>query len=106
MQIKPANKLAEVAEIGQRQYEKAVLASEEFKKLLNNIENAAMDGYTLKEVVLDDSEIRSHKVYQRELVNAGYKVVFRTISGTNLLGQHLEKQVFSVSWAIQVEADE
>lgn len=99
MKIKSPEELQKISEEGQEIFEQVALESNEFKCILYNLENAAMDGHTEFEYKLtDEDDVRSYYVYEKALKKAGYTAQVKTEQRRTLFNTTFDELYFIVSW--------
>lgn len=97
-QIIQATELAKLSEDGRLQFEKDALDSLDFKSLIRNIENAALDGYTGFNQKLHSSDNRRvYNVFIKFLITAGYSAEIKRVERKSLIGVFYTDE-FHVSW--------
>lgn len=90
--------LKQMADEGLVSYEKEVLEGPLFKKIIIQIEDAALAGYAGRKNTLNGGDdIRALKVIQKELQSKGFYCEFEMEDVRGLMGTYKE-QFFHVKW--------
>ncbi|KGR89338.1 hypothetical protein [Lysinibacillus odysseyi] len=97
--IPTAEFLNQLSKEGMESYKQDVLNGPVFKKIINQIEDAALDGYKGWRRPLDSrtDEMRALKVIREELQSRGFYCEFETVQKNGLLGEYKVK-IFVVKW--------
>ena len=100
VQITKASELAKVAEDGKVKFEKTALESSSYKKLIQFIEDSALEGYTSCRNEINKDEYRTYEVFLKYLQEAGYEVELKSIPITSILINQITgyKYQLYVSW--------
>lgn len=97
-EIPTAEFLKQLSSEGQVNYEKDVLNGPLFKKIMTQIEDSALDGFTgWRQRIDSNDDIRALKVIQKELQSKGFYCEFETLEKRGLLGPYNE-QYFHIKW--------
>ena len=97
-EIPTAEFLNSVSKEGLASYEREVLEGPTFKRIMKNIEDSALEGYTGWKQTLHGEDIRALKVIRKELQTKGYYCEFEETDVQGLLGSY-KKNTFHVKWS-------
>lgn len=96
--IPTAEFIKQLAGDGLASYKQDVLNGPLFKKIISQIEDSALDGYTGWHKKIDShDDMRALKVIQNELQSKGFKCEFETVEKRGLIMPYKE-QYFQVKW--------
>lgn len=99
MEIIKVDAMKELSELGKEEFEKNALEGSTFKRIMNNIELAALEGYTGWSRTLDASDdVRELEVIKKALTAAGYSCEFKSKQYINLIGLCSTKTTFHINW--------
>jgi hypothetical protein len=91
--------LAEMSEEGTRSFEQQVLEGSLLKRFIRSIEDSALEGYTgYRHKIHPGEDIRSLKVIQKVLKEAGYKCEFENIEKKGLITNYFENYLV-IKWS-------
>lgn len=97
-EIPTADFLKQLATEGLVSYEQDVLNGPLFKRIISQIEESALAGFTgWKQLLQREDDIRALKVIQKELQSKGFHCEFETENKQGLLGAY-KLQYFSIKW--------
>jgi hypothetical protein len=99
VQIMLANETAKLAEQGKKQFEKDSLESPEFRSLVDEIEDSALEGKTgFSKLLKNDEEVRIYEVFVNALIQAGYSSSIVSKTKFGILIPSDTNCEFRVSW--------
>jgi len=94
-----ANEAANLSEKGKKKFEKDALEGSEFKSLIREIEENAMEGRTgFIKLIQSEEKVRVYETLVVALKKAGYKSSIKLKRPCSLLGFPDKDCVFYVSW--------
>lgn len=97
-EIPTADFLKQLATEGLVSYEQDVLNGPLFKRIISQIEESALAGFTgWKQLLQREDDIRALKVIQKELQLKGYHCEFETKEKQGLLGPY-KVRYFEIKW--------
>lgn len=97
-EIPTAEFLKKLSGEGLANYKKDVLGGQLFKKIMMQIEDAALDGFTGWRQRLDSNDdVRALNVIKKELQSKGFYCELETVEKHGLIGPYKE-QYFKVKW--------
>ncbi|MEK5176899.1 hypothetical protein NST63_27530 [Heyndrickxia sp. FSL W8-0496] len=95
--MSPAD-LMELSKIGKEAYKESVLSGPTLKKIIENIEDSALKGYTgWRKKLTSNDDLRELKIIKDYLCENGYDCEFKTEKKKSLIAEYYERY-FVISW--------
>lgn len=101
-----ANEAANLAEKGKKKFEKDALEGSEFKSLIREVEENAMEGRTgFTKLLQSEEKVRVYEIFVVALKKAGYQSSIKLKRPLSILGFPDTDCVFYVSWKQEEEQE-